>query len=92
MSRSNVTFHQVEEYWLSEERPPETNGYGVICSFETQRFGYLQIGVDEGEIYELKNEPDLNMFTKSDNQYIKNVAEIVWRMVFDVPAATDRFE
>jgi len=90
MSESSINFHQVEEYELREHGA--TNERSVICSFKTRRFGYLQVGYDEGGIYELTNEPDLNMFRNSDKKYIESAAAIAWRMIFDTPAATDRFQ
>lgn len=90
MSERNVEFHRLEGYELREHGRP-TSG-SVLCSFETERFGYLQVGFDEGGVYQLDQEPDLNMFTQAQQDYIECALAIAWRMVFDTPAATDRFE
>lgn len=90
MTDSNLTFHRLETYELREDGP--TNERSVICSFKTTRFGYLQIGFNEGGLYELSNEPDLNMFRGADERYIESALAIAWRMVFDAPAQTDRFK
>lgn len=90
MSESNVNFHQVEEYELREHGA--TGERSVVCSFKTRRFGYLQVGFDEGGVYELTNEPDLNMFRRADKNYIESALAIAWRMVFESPVATDRFQ
>lgn len=90
MSESSVTFHRVEEYEVRKQGP--TNERSVVCSFKTNRFGYLQVGFDEGGIYELTNEPDLNMFRGADKKFIENSMAIAWRMIFDAPAAKERFQ
>ena len=90
MSESAINFHRVEEYELREQGP--TNERSVVCSFKTNRFGYLQIGFDEGGLYELTNEPDLNMFRGADKNYIESALAIAWRMIFESPAKTERFE
>lgn len=90
MSDRNVNFHRIESYELQEHGP--TSERSIICSFNTQRHGFLQIAFDEGGMYQLKNEPDLNMFRDSDRKYIENSLAIAWRMVFDTPAKTERFE
>ncbi len=89
MRYSNVEFHQLEEYECKEHGP--TNERSVLCTFYTKRFGYLQIGFDEGGVYQLDQEPDLYMFTDSEKNYIENCLAIAWRIVFDAPAAKDRF-
>jgi len=89
MSRT-VEFHRLEGYrqlFSRDGRPM------VYISFQTQQHGILQVEYrkDKG-LQELRNEPDLYMFTQKDQNYIKNISEIVWRIVHDPPAAKDRFE
>jgi len=86
MSESRVTFHQVEKLFNKHTKQ------GVRCSFETERFGYLQVSFDENGIKELKNEPNLHMLRKEDRKYVENSMAIAWRMIYEAPAATGRFE
>lgn len=93
-------FHRLEEHDFGKSG---TNS-SVLCTFKTERFGYLQTRltrkqakyhgevIDNWKFETLDQEPDLNMFGKSDIHHMQIVARIVWRMVYDVPAFTDRFE
>lgn len=84
MREKNVSFHRLEEFG-SPSSSPETVPGEVICSFSTKRFGYFQLGYSERRrVFELKQEPDLNVFPEVDRQYMKCVVGIVWRMVFGV--------
>jgi len=84
MREKNVSFHRLEQFG-SPSNAPETAPGEVICSFSTKRFGYFQLGYhSERGVFEFKQEPDLNVFPKSDRQYMKCVVGIVWRMVFGV--------
>lgn len=86
----NVEYYRLEDYTFRQHGP--TNERRVRCSFKTDRFGYLQIGWDEGGTYEFLNEPDLNMLPKEDQKYVKHVCAIVWRLVFDGPVRMCRVE
>jgi hypothetical protein len=90
MSDPSVELHRLEKYELREDGP--SNERAVICSFSTRRFGYFQIGYDEGGVQEFMNEPDLNVFKKSDREYIKRVLAIVWKIVFDSAVTANRFK
>lgn len=96
---SRPEFHRLEEHDYG------TRGRtSIVCTFKTERFGYLQTRmtrkqakyqgevVDQWKFETLEQEPDLNMFTEGDIHYMEKVARIVWRIVYDAPAATDRFE
>lgn len=85
-----VEFHQIEGYTLpgrSMSAKPS-----VVCSFKTEQCGYLQIMCECGNMKELDNEPSLFHFTPADRSYIEEKLLIVWRMLFDSTAATERFE
>lgn len=100
MSGPTTSFYRVEEYWM--EGAEKTYGLDIICSFETRQHGYFKIGcrttheqLKSGpgpEIEELDEEPSLHLLPESDQRYIERVTLIIWRMVFDTPAATDRFK
>lgn len=85
-------FHRLETF--------DDAGYddipGIICSFKTDRFGYLQVRMtknnDSWKFKTLPSEPDLNMFTTSDVNELKAKTRLIWRMVYDTPAAKERFE
>jgi len=93
-------FHRLEEHDFDKVR----SNPAIICSFKTKRFGYVQVRMKRmqskyhGEVINnwkfetLAQEPDLNMFTDGDIKHMEQVTRIVWRMVYDVPAFTDRFE
>lgn len=85
MREKNVSFYRLEEFGPSSSSPVPLSSI-VICSFSTKRFGYFQLGYQSGVrgVFELKEEPDLNVFPEVDRQYMKCVVGIVWRMVFGV--------
>lgn len=89
MSKQRVNFHKLEDYDGDCSIP------FVVCSFETDRFGYYQVKYrklnGEFKIKLFKNEPDINVFSKKEQKYIERCLAIVWRMVFDAPAAKQRF-
>lgn len=92
---SNIEFHRLEEY---DEGPLES-APKVICSFNTDRFGYVQVKLSYRKLKSgggwkfesLLNEPDMNMFTAGDTRYIRRTLHIIWRMVYEVPAKKNRF-
>lgn len=88
MSELRVEFYQVEDYSSRYTAEPRR----LVCSFDTERFGYLQVGFNGSDVFELSNEPDLNMFRGRDRKYIESTLAIAWRMVFDVPSLKGRFE
>lgn len=91
MSESSVKFHRVEDCVDDDNHIRYEKS--IICSFKTERFGYLQLQYDEKNgVVELPNEPDLEMLRKQDRKYVENAVAIAWRMIFDAPAATDRFQ
>lgn len=75
MSVQSIEFHRLEQYFI--------DGRDVICSFDTGRAGYLQVGFDGNSIYELNQEPDLHILTVTERLFISSISAIVWRMVFD---------
>jgi len=91
-------FHRLEDYDYNKAKP------SILLTFKTERFGYLQARLTRtqdkyhGEVVNtwkfetLDQEPDLNMFSKGQIHHMQKVARIVWRMVYDTPAAKDRFE
>lgn len=82
----SVTFHRLEDYGFGNKFE------GVTVSFETDRFGYYQVTYTEHDgVVELKNEPDINMFTPEQQEYIEAICRVVWRMVHDTPAKKERF-
>lgn len=94
-------FHRLEEHDYDKVR----SNLSVTCSFETDRFGYVQVRLTrmgkrypKGEtIYTWKfktldQEPDLNMLTDEQHLYMEQICRIVWRMVYDTPAMKKRFE
>lgn len=97
---SNIEFHRLEEHDFDKVR----SNPAIICSFNTERFGYVQVRMKrmqdkyQGDVINtwkfetLEQEPDLNMFTKKQIHRMEKMTRIVWRMVYDVPAATNRFE
>ena len=87
MSNSDITFHRVEEYRFHGLNEPF-----VVLSVETERFGYVQIKYTRSGLKEFASEPNINMFTKEDQQKIEKIAAIVYRIVLDAPAAKERFE
>lgn len=89
MSDRTIIFDKLEGFMIENHI---TNKVRVTVSFNTRQHGVFQIMCDEDGINEIKSEPNLYAFTKSEQQYIKEVATIVYRMVHDVPAKTDRFE
>jgi hypothetical protein len=70
----------------------------VIVSFKTDRFGYFQIGLKHNEeedffkLDELANEPDLNMFSDDDVDYIRNICLAVWVIIHKNRKFPERFE
>ena len=89
MSRT-VEFHRLEDY--TDPRKSFSVMPEVTVSFDTKQHGYLQIKCDGEGLNQISHEPDLHMFKRADQRYIERVAHIVFRMVYDAPAATDRFE
>lgn len=86
-------FHRLEEYGIDINSTKKA----IICSFKTERFGYLQTELTVGEdrhwtLKTLRNEPDLNMFTNSDIAELQLKSLVIWRMVYDAPAIKSRFE
>lgn len=84
-------FHRLEDFNTSIR----TSNEMVCCTFKTERFGYLQTRLTRldgmWKFETLDQEPDLNMFTEKQIHHMQKVARIVWRLVYDVPAATERF-
>jgi len=67
---------------------------GVILSFNTRNAGIYQIKYKHGKqkLKEIKTEPPLHMFTSNEATYMLTVGAIVYRMIYDAPACTERFE
>lgn len=83
---TNIEYHRLEEY-----NGTHLNNPMIICSFETDRFGYFQIKYSKGKLKQLTDEPSIKMFSEADQLYIWHICAIVYRMVYDVPAAKNRF-
>lgn len=93
---TNVEFDAVEGYDDREK--------GIIACFKTERFGYVQIKVRRtdqkyyGDVTHswkfepLPDEPNLNMFTDRDTLKMECMGRIAWRLIYDAPAAKERFE
>lgn len=86
----DISLYRLESYEFAEEG--NTNERKVICSFETNRYGYLQIGFDEGGLFQLKNEPDVYSLSDNERKYITSVCAIAWRMVFETGGYYERFK
>lgn len=85
------TLHRLEEYSDNNKQRRR-----VLCSFETERFGYAQFQLthlENGWKFEtLPQEPDFNMYKDSDLTKIELLLRVVWKMVYDTPSKTDRFK
>lgn len=91
MSNRNVKYHRLEDY--AEYGGPVDRF--VVCSFKTLRLGILQVRArytNKWKISTPKNEPDLNMMPPCEQEYVKRVCAIVYRLVYHAPAKTERFE
>lgn len=78
MSRS-VTFHTIERYSDDHIR-----GENVTLSFKTRRAGIYQVTCVNTGLSEFSTEPSIQIFTKKDQEYIKTVSYIVYRVIFNV--------
>ncbi len=90
----STPFHRIEDASLTQG-PLHMDKRTIICSFETDRFGYVQIEYKRFEDGTTKlstppNEPDLRMFTEKKHLEFKCICAIVFRLVFETPAAKDR--
>lgn len=83
-----VEFHRLEEYGFNNHI---RNSF-VCVSFHTDRHGILQIEYGTNGIAQIDQEPDLHMFREEEQAYIVRASAIVYRMVQDTPAMTERFE
>lgn len=86
----NPTFDRIEGYFCREE-DREHKCDEVVVSFRTRSKGILQVAHDGKGLVLFSDEPDMNMFTSKDQEYIEQVAAIAWRIVFDTTAAKERF-
>jgi len=91
MSEPNITFHDLEDYNFMHTR------LWVHVILQTERFGLLQVkytNLNDGnwKLETFPQEPNLQMFSQKQHLRIEYICRIVWRMVYDAPAATDRFQ
>ena len=95
MSAHDIEFYGLEGYDCSNVYE-DNSCNSIICLFKTNRVGIYQVKYkkleDGWKLKPLKNEPNIQVLTKKEQLYIEKVCRIVWRMIDDVPAATDRFE
>lgn len=88
-----IEFHRLEDY----HKDPRYDGGNkwVICSFETRQLGIYQVKYENmGDLFRLESleqEPNMNFLTDDERVYIEKICLIVYRMIYDAPAATDRF-
>jgi len=86
-----ISFHRVEDFTVDKKTSaPQYTVVNnrVLLSFETRQHGFYQVeylDVDDGDakIKQLRNEPDLMMFTESEQYYIECVCAIVLRIIVD---------
>lgn len=87
-----VEFYRFE----GKSPPPSYEEDSIMCSFETDRFGYVVVKLKKYEkgwkFSTIENEPDLIMFTDRDVAKMEQISRIVWRMIHDAPAMKGRFE
>jgi ABC-type molybdenum transport system ATPase subunit/photorepair protein PhrA len=55
----------------------------VVVSFDTRQTGIYQLSYTSDGYREVKNEPNLMMFTKAEQQYMKEMSALCWKIVFD---------
>lgn len=89
---TTISFDRLEDYSHAN-----WNRRKITCTFETRQVGYLQVEImelDDGfQCRTLPQEPTMRGFLSNKEQrYIEQICRIVWRMVFEVPAMTERFE
>lgn len=88
--KRRVQFDRLEDY---TDVAIEEKDNIVTVTFKTNRFGYTQIEFNLSTgVQTLHNEPDLNMFSGADVEYIKSVCAIVWRITYDTSKSPERFE
>jgi hypothetical protein len=92
MSEPGIEYDGLEYHNWHEPKPPR-----VVCTFKTDRFGIYQVKYTQKEDGEWKmqalpQEPHMQMLTVPDRVYVEKICRIVWRIVFDTPAAKDRFD
>lgn len=88
MAERSVSFHGLagwqESETLSTVRQSEKNRTDamVSCVFDTRQCGYYEIAFGESKLRQYKEEPDINIFPKEDQEYIEVVCIIVWMITF----------
>lgn len=86
----------IEYYGLEDYNFPKGDRPYVICLFKTDRFGIYQVEYQKigggWRMKPLPQEPNMHMLTDTDKLYIERICRIVWRLVYNVPAAKNRFE
>lgn len=82
----HISFNRVERTGLQRGDRVET----TVLSFETRQHGLLQVGYNDN-IVEFRDEPNLNVFTKRDREYIESVLLIVSEMIHNTSSHKERF-
>jgi hypothetical protein len=80
-----VSFHRLESYGGNELKSGRKK---ILVSFETRQYGFYQVGYrkavsGEYTVEQLNDEPNMMMFSDSEQKYIECVCALVHRMVFD---------
>jgi hypothetical protein len=77
-------------------KTPEQKVPGVVCLFETKQFGIVQIRCsifnDDVIMDTYDYGPNIEMFSDKDRRKMKIYSALVYRMIYDAPAMTERFE
>lgn len=63
----------------------------IVLSFNTRQHGTLQVGYRDN-VVQFRDEPNLNIFTDADRNYIETTLMIASRMIKDSSAHKERFE
>jgi len=86
----HICFHRLEDYNLMPllDRHPGERGE-VIVSFETRQYGIYQIkykrfGEGKGRLKEMRDEPNLMLFSEKEQQYIESLCKIIFRLMFNL--------
>ena len=83
MTDRNVSFHGLAGWQEPEGRPRQRQTDAVVsCVFETKQCGYYEIAFGESKLRQYKEEPDINIFTEEDQEYIEAICLIVWCITF----------
>lgn len=88
---TSVEFHRLEMYELPEQSI-YNDSMSIICSFDTDRFGYYQIELGDDGLYHLTDEPPINVFTEEQQRKIKLHVVVVWMLLGGPKPKIDSFK